>query len=132
MNGNNNLFNNIMDGIRNKADESQAGLYYHLNLLPELQDYNRADTVNMSDEEMNKFRHVAGTKQAINDLGLMKGVGLALGKEIDDFRRDGWKDTKYDFSNNAEALKLYIKQPNLEGYQLYDYVFDNYIKPYRK
>ena len=132
MNGKNNLFNNIMGGIRSNVENSNLGLYYNTSLLPDLQDYNRADTVNMSDEEMNKFRHIAGTKQALNDLGPVRGSLFAIGKEIDDFRRDGWKDTKYDFSNNAEALKLYIKQPNLEGYQLYDYVFDNYIKPNRK
>ena len=70
-----------MDGIRSKADDSQVGLYYHLNLLPELEAYNRADTVNMSDEEMNKFRHIAGPKQTINDLGFMRGLGFTLGKE---------------------------------------------------
>ena len=69
MNGKNNLFNNIMDGIRSNVENSNLGLYYNTSLLPELQDYNRADTVNMSDEEMNKFRHIAGTKQALNDLG---------------------------------------------------------------
>lgn len=132
MNGNNNLFNRIMDGIRSKADDSQVGLYYHLNLLPELEAYNRADTVNMSDEEMNKFRHIAGPKQTINDLGFMRGLGFTLGKEIDDYRKEGLKDTKFDIKNDLRAIKLHFAYPKLEGYQLYDHVFNNYIKPYRK
>jgi hypothetical protein len=132
MEGKNNLFNNIMNGIRNNVENSNLGLYYNTSLLPELQDYNRSDTVNMSDEEMNKFRHIAGTKQALNDLGTVRGTLFSIGKEIDDFRRDGWKDTKYDLLNDARALKLHLKQPDLDGYQLYDHVFTNYIQPFRK
>ena len=48
-------------------------------------------------------------------------------------RRDGdWLDTKQDLKNDVRALKLYIKNPNLDGEQLYKHTFDAYIKPYRK
>lgn len=127
-----NLFDLLMDNARAKVDNSQLGLYYHLNLLPSLEQYNRADTVNMNEDEMNKFRHIAGTKQAMKDLGAVRGLGFALGKEFDDFRNDGWKDTKFDLKNDFEALKLHLKQPNLEETELSNYVFNNYIKPYRK
>ena len=40
------------------------GLYD--NILDDIKRYNRADTVNMSEEEMNRFRHIAGTKQTLS------------------------------------------------------------------
>lgn len=126
-----NLADYLLDNIRSKYDQKPIGLYYNLTLLPELSDYNRADTVNMTDEEMNKFRHIAGTKQAISVLGIPRGMGYALGKELYDFKNDGWKDTKADLMNNFRALKLHIKNPSLEGEQLYNYTFNNYIKPQR-
>ncbi|MCM1003566.1 MAG: hypothetical protein NC408_04420 [Candidatus Gastranaerophilales bacterium] len=126
-----NLADYLLDSIRSKYDQKPIGLYYNLTLLPELEDFNRADTVNMSDEEMNKFRHVAGTKQVMNDLGVPRGFGYALGKEIYDFKNDGWNDTKNDLKNDFRALKLHLKNPGLKDSQLYNHVFTNYITPYR-
>ena len=34
--------------------------------LDDLKRYNRADTVNISEEEINRFRYIAGTKQTLS------------------------------------------------------------------
>ena len=131
MEKNNNPLLKLLNGIRANANDTPMGLYYNLNLLPDLADFNRADTDNMSNNEMNKFRHIAGTKQAINDTGI-RGLMYSLGNEFYDITRDGWSDTKEDLKNDFRALKLHIKEPQLDSTELYNYVFQNYIKPYRK
>lgn len=107
--------------------------YYNYSLLPDLEGFNRADTVNMNNNELNTFRHTAGAKQALNDLGLFRGLGALLFKEYEDMKNVGnWQDTKQDLLNDARAIKMYIKNPNLEGEALYNHAFNTYIKPYRK
>ena len=107
-------------------------MYYDFSLIPSLEDYNRADTVNMNENEMNTFRHLAGSKQSLNDLGLPRGLGALLYKEVKDIKEgEGLQDTLYDLKNDARALKMYFNNPSLEGEQLNDFVFNNYIKPKR-
>jgi hypothetical protein len=107
-------------------------MYYDFSLIPSLEDYNRADTVNMNEDEMNTFRHLAGSKQSLNDLGLPRGLGALLYKEVKDLKGGaGLQDTIYDLKNDARALKMYFNNPSLEGEQLNDFVFNNYIKPKR-
>ena len=67
-------------------------------------------------------------------MGLFCGIKTLLGKEVYDLISggDSKRDTLFDLKNDARAVKLHFKQPDLEENQLYDYVFDNYIKPYRK
>lgn len=107
-------------------------VYYDFSLIPSLEDYNRADTVNMNENEMNTFRHLAGSKQSLNDLGLPRGLGALLYKEVKDLKGGaGLQDTIYDLKNDARALKMYFNNPSLEGEQLNDFVFNSYIKPKR-
>ena len=107
-------------------------MYYDFSIIPSLEDYNRADTVNMNEDEMNTFRHLAGSKQSLNDLGLPRGLGALLYKEVKDLKGGaGLQDTIYDLKNDARALKMYFNNPSLEGEQLNDFVFNNYIKPKR-
>lgn len=107
-------------------------MYYDFSLIPSLEDYNRADTVNMNEDEMNTFRHLAGSKQSLNDLGLPRGLGALLYKEVKDLKGGaGLQDTMHDLKNDARALKMYFNNPSLNGEQLNDYVFNNYIKPKR-
>ena len=126
----NKLFSYLTDQI-NQAPEAR---YYYYNLAPELEKFNRIDTVNMSNEEMNKFRHVAGSKQAINDMGLYGGIKTMIGKEVKDLITPGnsKKDMLEDLKNDARAIKLHFKHPTLDGDGLYNYVFKNHIEPYRK
>ena len=107
--------------------------YYDFSLIPSLEDYNRADTVNMTPQEMNTFRHIAGSKQALNDLGLPRGLAALLYKEWEDIKENASKkDTLYDLKNNAKALNLYFNNFSLDSENLRDYVFDKYIRPYRQ
>lgn len=123
-----NFFNMLVGDVPIGREEE----YYNYSLLPDLEIFNRADTVNMNNNEMNKFRHVAGSKQALNDLGLFRGMGALLYKEYKDIKRDkDWADTKTDLINNGRAFKLYLKNPNLIEDKLYQHTFNNYIKPYR-
>ena len=105
-------------------------------ILSDIKNYNRADTVNMSELEMNKFRHIAGpaymvnkyyTKGKVNILGAIKeGKDLLQGR--------GWSDTKYDWSNNQKGIDIGLKTRglNISQKDLFDYIFQTEIKPYRK
>ncbi|MCM1003573.1 MAG: hypothetical protein NC408_04455 [Candidatus Gastranaerophilales bacterium] len=125
--------NQLFNYLTGQINQTPEARYYNYNLNPRLADFNRADTVNMSDEEMNKFRHVAGTKQVMNDWGAFNGIRAVLGKEVRDLMTggDSKKDTLYDLVNDARGVKLYFKQPDLDETSLYNHVFNNYIKPYR-
>ena len=90
------------------------------------------DTVNMTEEEMNKFRHIASSAQAMQDLEFIDAIKAIFGKEILDISQDGLEDTLYDLKNDLKALKLHFEHNNLSDDDLYDYVFTKYILPYRK
>ncbi len=126
--------NKLFSYLTGKINETPEARYYNYNLNPRLAEFNRADTVNMSDEEMNKFRHVAGTKQAMNDLGAFNGMRAVLGKEVRDLITggDSKRDTLFDLLNDSRGIKLYLKHPKLDETPLYNHVFNNYIKPFRR
>lgn len=122
----------LFNSVKNNFDKSEFGQYYNNDLLPSLANYNRADTVNMNEQEMNQFRHIAGTKQALNDLGSFLGTFYSLGKEVKDtFMGYKPEDTLFDLKNDLRAYKLHLQQPQLRDTELYNYVFDKYIKPKR-
>ena len=108
---------------------------YHKSLA-DIERYNRADTVNMDETEMNKFRHIAGpadltVKYYPADLTRAFGVG----KEIKDFFQGrGLKDIKADLANNEKGFIIGEANKNLDGNQnaLFDYIFKTEIEPYRK
>ena len=127
--------NNLKDEILGNVLEnfSQPFNYYYTSLLPSIEEYNRADTVNMTPNEMNKFRHITGTAQAINDIGIPRTTIYGIAKEAKDLlQHQGIQDTIFDIKNNIEGYKIHSKHPELNETKLNDYVFSNYIKPYRK
>ena len=86
----------------------------------------------MNEQEMNQFRHIAGTKQALNDLGSFLGTFYSLGKEVKDtFMGYKPEDTLFDLKNDLRAYKLHFQQPQLRDKALFDYVFKKYIEPKR-
>lgn len=102
-------------------------------LLDDIKSYNKADTVNMSENEMNKFRHIAApavlTSQYYSP-SLVRTLGY--GKEVKDlFQGRGLDDTKYDLKNNELGISIGLKYPNNNQNTLFDYIFENEIKPYR-
>ena len=128
MGNNNNFFKMLVGEVPLGREEE----YYNFSLLPDLESYNRADTVNMNDEEMNVFRHTAGSKQALNDLGLPRGIAALMYKGFQDVKRDrNWADAGHDFKNDMRAVGTFITNPSLSGDELYDYSFQKYIKPNR-
>ena len=46
------LAERLYDSVKNSFDKSEFGQYYNNQLLPSLANYNRADTVNMNEEEI--------------------------------------------------------------------------------
>lgn len=102
--------------------------------LDDIKKYNRADTVNMSEQEMNQFRHIAGPavlRSNYYPTGLTRFLGW--GKEIKDlFQGRGLEDTKYDLKNNEIGISIGSKYPNTNNKVLYDYIFKNHIEPKRK
>ncbi len=108
------------------------GLYD--NILDDIKKYNRADTVNMTEQEMNQFRHIAGPAVLTSNY-YSKGFTNFLGgiKEIKDiFQGRGIKDTKQDLKNNEIGINIGLKFPNNSNKALYDYVFNNHIAPLRQ
>lgn len=106
------------------------------NVLDDIKKYNRADTVNMSEDEMNKFRHIAGPAY-LSSRYYPEWIttGLGYGKEIKDlFQNRGFPDTNFDLGNNQIGINVGLANRNVKGTQkdLFDYVFKTYIEPYRK
>lgn len=106
-------------------------------LLVDIKGYNKADTTNMSELEMNKFRHIAGPAYLTSAVYHPLFVDLlGRGKEFKDqhFQKRGLEDTLYDLENNKKGIEIGLANRNLKGNQknLFDYIFETEIKPYRK
>lgn len=122
----NNLFNYIVGKVEENVLNSPAGAYYQYGLAPDLDEY--MDRKGFNSNQRNNFKHIAGTAQAINDMGVPRALGYAVFKEPRDmFRGDSLQDTIQDYKNDFRAFKLHFQNPNLDGEKLYDYVNDNYI-----
>lgn len=108
---------------------------YH-KTLADIEKFNRADTVNMNEAEMNKFRHIAGpaymTSEYYPDY-LTRFFGI--GKEAKDLKQGrGLKDTIEDLKNNEKGLIIGDANKDVIGSQkdLFNYIFETEIAPYRK
>ena len=102
-------------------------------LLDDIKRYNRADTTNMNEQEMNTFRHIAGpafmTSEYYNP-GLVRALGY--GKEIKDiFMGRGLEDTLYDLKNNEKGIKIGKNYKGNKQKTLFDYIYETEIKPKR-
>ncbi|MBR6099412.1 hypothetical protein IKP85_06665 [bacterium] len=100
--------------------------------LDAIKKYNRADTVNMSENEMNKFRHIAGsallsdifTPKVVTALGNLKeSKDMLVGRGLD--------DTLYDYGNNQRGIEIGNKFRGVNPQSLFDYIFKTEIEPYR-
>lgn len=124
-------------------DKQQNKLWDYLNMygtynktLDDLKKYNRADTVNMSEQEMNKFRHIAGPAYLTSRYypGWLTNT-LGYGKEVKDVLMGrGIEDTLYDLGNNQKGIIIGQANRNVKGDKksLFDYIFETEIKPYRE
>lgn len=104
------------------------------NVLDDIKKYNRADTVNMSEQEMNTFRHIAGPAvMTSNYYPAILTKFFGYGKEFKDLKQGrGLTDTLYDLRNNKIGINIGKQFPNTNNKVLYDYVFKNHIEPNRQ
>ena len=100
----------------------------------ELNRYNRADTVNMSPNEMNTFAHIA-TSAYLVSRGYPEATVENLGnlKEIYDTVRklstsDSWLDQINNHTGREVGKRLRYKSQK----EIFDYIFKNFIEPKRK
>lgn len=106
------------------------------NVDNDIKNYNRADTVNMSENEMNKFRHIAGpaylTSQYFSPALVNFYGAIKEGKDL--LQGRGLKDTKYDWKNNQKGINIGDANRNIKDNNqknLFDYIFETEIKPFR-
>ncbi|MBQ3819396.1 hypothetical protein II810_03010 [bacterium] len=102
-------------------------------LLDDMKNYNRADTVNMTETEINKFRHIAGPAYFANQV-TSKGntYFLGLAKEFKDLLQGrGLSDSMYDLENNKRGIEIGSSIKKVDKKVLFDYIFKTEIEPYR-
>lgn len=85
---------------------------------------------------MDKFRHIAGPAyltSAFYNPFLVEQLGR--GKEFKDYfiQKRGLEDTLFDLENNKKGIEIGLANRNVKGNQknLFDYIFETEIKPYR-
>jgi hypothetical protein len=108
------------------------GKYYENELIPSIEKYNRADTVNLDDNEKNDFRHIAGGIFGSKRYTPLGGLGLGILKEGMDFLRGTENDYWTDLKNNARGVKIYRTNPKMSDTEYFDLIFNNYTLPKRK
>jgi hypothetical protein len=124
-------------------NEQQNNLWDYLNpwgtyqkTLGLIEDYNRADTVNMDEKELNKFRHIAGPAYLTSRYFSPEVTKtLGWGKEAKDLVVGrGLADTQNDLTNNIKGIEIGLGDRNVKGNHknLFDYIFETEIKPYRE
>jgi hypothetical protein len=121
--------NDFKSQMLNALNKLNFKNYYTNELLPEIKAYNRADTVNMNENEMNNFRHIAGSAVTAKNYGLPIGFGLSIGKEIHDIGNEN--DFINDFLNNLRGFKVNYQNPNMTNQQYFNHIFNKYIEPNR-
>lgn len=126
-----------MDKQNYKASEYINPFRAYDNVLNDIKNYNRADTVNMNELEMNKFRHLAGPAFLTSAFYPPKLVrALGKGKEFKDknLQNRGLEDTLFDLKNNEKGIIIGLANKNIKGNQknLFDFIFETEIKPNRK
>ena len=103
--------------------------------LKMIEKYNRADTTNMPEKEMNVFRHIAGPAYLTSGYyPPLFTKALGWGKEAKDLLVGrGLKDTQTDLTNNIKGINIGEANRNLKGNykNLFDYIFETEIKPKR-
>lgn len=100
--------------------------------LNKLKYYNRADTVNMSENEMNSFRHLAGPAILTQSHKPRNIKMLGYSKELKDLLQGrGLEDAIHDLKNNSIGISLGKKYHEVNEKSLMDYVYKNYIEKLR-
>lgn len=111
------------------------------NIENEIVRYNRADTVNMSPNEMNKFRHIAASayyvskgysEETIEFLGSLKEFYDLCKQFIANYGQMNYADRNFDLNNNKRGREIGRKFRYKNKRELFDYIFKTEIEPKRK
>lgn len=106
-------------------------------IVQEIEKYNRKDTVNMTPDEMNRFRHIAASAYYVSS-GYEEIIIEVLGhiKEINDYiKKGGWTDSDFDKINNAIGRKIGKQFRYKNKKEMFDYIFKteiNFRRPVSK
>ena len=106
-------------------------------IVQEIEKYNRKDTVNMTPDEMNRFRHIAASAYYVSS-GYEEIIIEVLGhiKEINDYiKKGGCTDSDFDKINNAIGRKIGKQYMYKNKKEMFDYIFkteSNFRRPVSK
>lgn len=106
-------------------------------IVQEIEKYNKKDTVNMTPDEMNRFRHIAASAYYVSS-GYEEIIIEVLGhiKEINDYiKKGGWTDSDFDKINNAIGRKIGKQFRYKNKKEMFDYIFKteiNFRRPVSK
>lgn len=106
-------------------------------IVQEIEKYNRKDTVNMTPDEINRFRHIAASAYYVSS-GYEEIIIEVLGhiKEINDYiKKGGWTDSDFDKINNAIGRKIGKQFRYKNKKEMFDYIFKteiNFRRPVSK
>ncbi len=106
-------------------------------IVQEIEKYNRKDTVNMTPDEMNRFRHIAASALYVQK-GYEEIIVNCLGqlKEIVDIcKKLSFTDSSFDLKNNQIGRKIGKQFRYKNKKEMFDYIFKteiNFRRPVSK
>lgn len=106
-------------------------------IVQEIEKYNRKDTVNMTPDEMNRFRHIAASALYVQK-GYEEIIVNCLGqlKEIVDIcKKLSFTDSSLDLKNNQIGRKIGKQFRYKNKKEMFDYIFKteiNFRRPVSK
>ena len=98
-------------------------------IVQEIEKYNRKDTVNMTPDEMNRFRHIAASALYVQK-GYEEIIVNCLGqlKEIVDIcKKLSFTDSSFDLKNNQIGRKIGKQFRYKNKKEMFDYIFKTEI-----
>ncbi len=106
-------------------------------IVQEIEKYNKKDTVNMTPDEMNRFRHIAASALYVQK-GYEEIIVNCLGqlKEIVDIcKKLSFTDSSFDLKNNQIGRKIGKQFRYKNKKEMFDYIFKteiNFRRPVSK
>ena len=114
-----------------------AAKIQYYSIVQEIEKYNRKDTVNMTPDEMNRFRHIAASALYVQK-GYEEIIVNCLGqlKEIVDIcKKLSFTDSSFDLKNNQIGRKIGKQFRYKNKKEMFDYIFKteiNFRRPVSK
>ena len=98
--------------------------------IVDMLNYYRDNIQPMTDEQGNKFRHIAGSALMAQKQGLIKSNLYGLGKEVEDtfVKHKGLADAVGDIKNNLYGSIMGLGVKSMPQSTLINKIFNGYIK----